>query len=193
MALLFMNKASLRKEILSIRDRIPLAVKRIKDKLIEARLFNLNEFNSAKTISFFASFRSEVDTLGMIKRSLEAGITVVLPRVEDKDLALYKINGLHELVPVYMGIPEPSVLTDDRKINVNDVDAIIIPGAAFDETGNRIGYGGGFYDRLLAQLQKPVPIIAPTYEEQVIDAVPADPHDKKVSIIVTDRREIRCS
>ena len=68
-----------------------------------------------------------------------------------------------------------------------------IPGTAFDETGNRIGYGGGFYDRLLAQLQKPVPIIAPTYEEQVIDSVPTDPHDKKVNIIVTDRREIRCS
>jgi len=187
-----MDKASLRKDILSIRDRIPLAVKEIKDKSIEAHLFNLNEFNSAKTISFFASFRSEVDTLGMIKKSLDAGITVVLPRVEGRELVLYQIKGLHELVPVHMGIPEPSVLTDDRKINVNDVDAIIIPGAAFDETGNRIGYGGGFYDRMLAQLQKPVPIIAPTYEEQVIKSVPTDPHDRKVNIIVTDIREIRC-
>jgi 5-formyltetrahydrofolate cyclo-ligase len=187
-----MDKASLRKEILSKRDRIPPAVKKIKDKAIEERLFSLNEFKTAKTISFFASFRSEVDTVGMIKRSLEAGITVVLPRVEGKDLVLYQIKGLHELVPVYMGIPEPSVLTDDRRIHVNDVDAIIMPGAVFDETGNRIGYGGGFYDRLLAELQKPVPIIAPTYEEQVIESVPTDPHDKKVSIIITDSREIRC-
>lgn len=186
------DKATLRKEILSKRDRIPLAVKKIKDKAIEARLFNLNEFKMAKTISFFASFRSEVDTIGMIKRSLEAGITVVLPRVEGKDLVLYQIKGLQELVPVYMGIPEPSVLTDDRKITINEVDVIVIPGAAFDETGNRIGYGGGFYDRLLAELETPVPVIAPTYEEQVIESVPAESHDRKVNIIVTDLREIRC-
>lgn len=187
-----MDKASLRKELLAIRDRIPPAVKKIKDREIEERLFLLPEFQTAKTIFFFASFRSEIDTIGMIKRSLEAGITVVLPRVEGRDLVLYQIKGLHELVPGCWDIPEPSVLTDDRKINVNAVDAIIIPGAAFDEAGNRIGYGGGFYDRLLAQLHKPVPIIAPTYEEQVIESVPMDAHDKKVNIIVTDSREIRC-
>jgi 5-formyltetrahydrofolate cyclo-ligase len=186
------DKASLRKEILAKRDSIPPAVKKIKDREIEARLFNLPEFKTAKTISFFASFRSEVDTVSMIRRSLEAGITVVLPRVEGRDLVLYQIKGMHELVPGCWDIPEPSVVTEDRKINANSVDTIIIPGAAFDETGNRIGYGGGFYDRLLAQLQKPVPIIAPTYEEQVIESVPTDSHDKKVNIIVTDKREIRC-
>ena len=186
------DKASLRKQILLKRDSIPPTVKKAKDTAVEERIFLLPEFKTAKTILFFASFRSEVDTVGMIERSLEAGKTVVLPRVQGKDLALYQIKGIFELVPAYMGIPEPSVLTDDRRMSVNDVDAIIIPGAAFDETGNRIGYGGGFYDRLLAELQKSVPVIAPTYEEQVVESVPADPHDKKVSIIVTDSREIRC-
>ncbi len=187
-----MDKASLRKEILAKRDSIPPAEKKIKDKEIEERLFLLPEFKTAKTIFFFASFRTEVDTFGMIRISLEEGKRVVLPRVEGQALGLYEIKGLDELITGYMKIPEPSVLTDDRKVTINDVDAIIIPGAAFDQTGNRIGYGGGFYDRLLAQLQKPVPIIAPTYEEQVIESVPTDPHDKKVNIIVTDSREIRC-
>jgi 5-formyltetrahydrofolate cyclo-ligase len=187
-----LNKSALRKEILSKRDSIPPAVKKNKDRSIEARLFNLPEFSAAKTIFFFASFRSEVDTIGMIRMSLEAGKRVVLPRVEGQNLGLYEIKSLGELGPGYMKIPEPSVLTDDRKITINDVDAVIIPGAAFDKNGNRIGYGGGFYDRLLAELQKPVAVIAPTYEEQVIESVPTDPHDKKVSIIVTDRREIRC-
>jgi len=188
-----MDKVSLRKEILAKRDSIPPVVKKSKDRSIEVRLFDLNEFKTAKTIFFFASFRSEVDTIGMIKQALDEGKRVVLPRVEGQILGLYEIKNLDELAPGYMGIPEPSVLTDDRRISINDVDAVIIPGAAFDQTGNRIGYGGGFYDRLLAQLQKPVPIIAPTYEEQVIDSVPAEPHDKKVNIIVTDLREIRCS
>ncbi|MBI5848459.1 MAG: 5-formyltetrahydrofolate cyclo-ligase [Nitrospirae bacterium] len=186
------EKASLRKEILAKRDSIPPVVKKIKDKSILERLFSLDEVKTAKTIFLFASFRSEVDTFGMIQRALDEGKRVVLPRVEGQNLGLYEIKNRDELVPGYMKIPEPSVLTDDRKCGINDVAAIIIPGAAFDETGNRIGYGGGFYDRLLAELQKPVPVVAPTYEEQVIESVPTDDHDKKVSIIVTDRREIRC-
>jgi 5-formyltetrahydrofolate cyclo-ligase len=187
------DKAALRKEILASRDRIPPTVKKIKDKAVEERLFGLDAIKSAKTLFLFASFRSEVDTFGMIRRSLGEGRKVVLPRVEGKDLGLYAIRSVDELVPGYMQIPEPSVLTGDRKVNINDVDAVIVPGAAFDLSGNRIGYGGGFYDRLLAELQKPVPVIAPTYEEQVIDSVPADPHDKKVNIIVTDRQDIHCS
>jgi len=187
------DKASLRRELLTKRDSIPPVVKKMKDKAIEERLFSLNEFKSAKTIFFFASFRSEVDTVGMIRRALHEGRRVVLPRVEEQNLGLYEIKSLDELAPGYLGIPEPSVVTDDRRITINDVDAIIIPGAAFDATGNRVGYGGGFYDRLLAELQKPVPVIAPIYEEQVFDSVPAEPHDKKVSIIVTDLREIRPS
>jgi 5-formyltetrahydrofolate cyclo-ligase len=187
------DKAYLRKEILSRRDRIPEAARKIKGSKIQERLFALQEFRASKAVFFFASFRSEADTFVMIRKSLDEGKKVVLPKVEGKDLGLYEIRGLDELVPGCMGIPEPSVLGDDRKVGINDVDIVIIPGAAFDETGNRIGYGGGYYDRLLAGLRKSVPVIAPAYEEQVIDSVPAEPHDKKVSIIVTDRREIRCA
>ena len=187
------DKTVLRKEILAKRDSIPVAVKKLKDRAIEDLLFSLGEIQQSKTIFFFASFRSEVDTFSMIRRSLEEGKRVALPRVEGADLGLYLIKNLDELAPGYMKIPEPTVLTDDRKVSIHDVDAVIVPGAAFDLSGNRIGYGGGFYDRLLAGMQRTIPIIAPAYEEQVIDAVPADQHDKKVSIIVTDRQEIRCA
>jgi 5-formyltetrahydrofolate cyclo-ligase len=185
------DKASLRKEILAKRSRIPPEVRKTKDGKIQKRLFGVEEFKAAKTLFFFASFRSEVDTFGMIRNTLAGGRRVVLPRVEGKNLKLYEIKGLDELVSGCMNIPEPSVLTDDRKVTINDVDVVVIPGAAFDERGNRIGYGGGFYDKLLAELRKPIPIIAPTYEEQVIESVPTDAHDKKVSIIVTDCRLIR--
>ena len=187
------DKTALRKEILAKRDSIPVAVKKLKDRAIEDLLFSLGEIQQSKTIFFFASFRSEVDTFSMIRRSLEEGKRVALPRVEGADLGLYLIKSLDELAPGYMSIPEPTVLTDDRKVSIHDVDAVIVPGAAFDLSGNRIGYGGGFYDRLLAGMHRIIPIIAPTYDEQVIDAVPADQHDKKVSIIVTDRQEIRCT
>jgi len=188
-----MDKASLRKEILSKRDSIPPAVKKAKDRAIEDHLVQFPEFTSAKTIFFFASFRSEVNTFGMIQRALDEGRRAVLPRVEGQDLGLYEVRSLDELVPGYMKIPEPSVLTDERKITINDVDLIIVPGAAFDEAGNRVGYGGGFYDRLLAGLQKPVPVIAVCYEEQIVPAVPAEPHDIGISVILTDTRVVRAT
>jgi len=186
------DKASLRKEILAKRSSIPPEVRKTKDGKIQKRLFGVEEFKAAKTIFFFASFRSEVDTFGMIRKTLAGGRRVVLPRVEGQNLGLYEIKSLDELISGCMNIPEPSVLTDDRKVTINDVDVVVIPGAAFDERGNRIGYGGGFYDRLLEELQKTIPIIAPTYDEQVINSVPAFAYDKKVGIIVTDRRVIRC-
>jgi 5-formyltetrahydrofolate cyclo-ligase len=69
---------------------------------------------------------------------------------------------------------------------------VIIPGAGYDTSGNRIGYGGGYYDKLLSELTNKIPIIAPAYEEQVVDSIPEEPHDIKVHMIVTDRRVIWC-
>jgi len=90
-----------------------------------------------------------------------------------------------------MDIPEPPVR--EGRMSINDVDLVIIPGAGFDISGSRIGYGGGYYDRLLAGLQKAVLVIAPAYEEQGLDAIPSEPHDIKVQMIVTDNRLIRCT
>jgi len=189
------DKNSLRKELLQKRDAIPPEVKRTKDRLIRENLASLDEMKTALLLFFFASFRSEVDTFAMIRDALSGGKRVVLPKVEreSRTLLLYEIGSLEELAPGYMGIPEPSKAAEERPVDIDDVDAVIIPGAAFDPSGNRIGYGGGYYDRLLADLKRKVPVIAPAYEEQVIDAVPVDPHDHKVDIIVTDRRVIRCS
>jgi 5-formyltetrahydrofolate cyclo-ligase len=188
------DKDSLRKELLRKREAIPPEVRKIKDRLIREGMSSLEELQKAGTLFFFASFRSEVDTMEMIRNSLAEGMKVVLPKVERsrKALDLYEVRDVGELTPGYMGIPEPSVITEDRQAAVDKVDVVIIPGAAFDLTGNRIGYGGGYYDRLLSDLKSNIPIIAPAYEEQIADSIPAEPHDKKVNIIVTDRRVIHC-
>ncbi len=206
-----LDKASLRKELLRKRDAIPPEVKRVKNGLICDRLFSLDEIKNANVLFFFASFRTEVDTFEMIKKTLSEGKRVVLPKVDRarRQLVLYEIRAIEELVPGCMGIPEPSFAADnpppppfskggeggfaeDRLIDINQVDVVIIPGAGFDLSGNRIGYGGGYYDRLLSGLPGAIPIIAPAYEEQIIDAIPSEPHDVKVHTVVTDRRVIRC-
>jgi len=187
-----LDKAQIRKELLSKRDNIPPVVRGVKNRMVLERMLSLDEFRNAGTIFFFASFRTEVDTTEMIKSSLESGKCALLPKVDKErhELQLYEIRDFGELAPGYMGIPEPPV--SENQMSINDADIVIIPGAGFDASGNRIGYGGGYYDRLLSGLQKDIPVIAPAYEEQVVDSIPSEPHDIRVQMIVTDRRVIRC-
>lgn len=185
-------KRTIRKEILKKRDDISPDIKAVKDALIKERLLNLPEFITAKTVFFYASFRSEVETLNMIEESLKIGKRIVLPKVDKERhrLMLYEIKDISELSPGYMEIPEP-FLPDERLVNLDDIDLIIIPGASFDYSGNRLGYGGGYYDILLSERKEEVPIIALAYEEQLVDSIPSKMHDVKVDIIVTDKRVIK--
>jgi 5-formyltetrahydrofolate cyclo-ligase len=188
------DKASLREGLLRKRDAIPPEVRRLKNRLVQERLITLDELRNAGVLFFFASFRTEVDTIGVIKKSLAEGKRVVLPKVDKGQhiLLLYEIKNMDELSPGYMGIPEPPVDTEDRIFHLNDVDVEIIPGAGFDISGNRIGYGAGYYDILLSGLRKDIPLISLAYEEQIVDSIPSEPHDIKIQVIVTDRRIIRC-
>jgi 5-formyltetrahydrofolate cyclo-ligase len=188
------DKDLLRAELLKKRDAIPSEVRRAKDRLICERLLSLDEVKDAHVLFFFASFRSEVDTIGPMKSLLAGGKRLVLSRVDRENhlLHLYEIKSVDELAPGYMGIPEPSILSGERTAAANDIDAVVIPGAGFDEAGNRIGYGGGYYDRLLSSIRKEVSVVAPAYEEQIVGSVPVEPHDIRVGTIVTDRRVIRC-
>jgi 5-formyltetrahydrofolate cyclo-ligase len=185
-------KRTIRKDVLKKRDAISPDIKSVKDALIKERLFDLPEFITAKTVFFYASFRSEVETLSMIKESLKIGKKVVLPKVDKERhrLMLYEIKDTSELSSGYMRIPEPS-LFDERLVTLDDVELVIIPGAAFDFSGNRLGYGAGYYDILLSKSKKKIPIIAIAYEEQIVDKIPSEMHDVNVDMIITDKQVIR--
>ncbi|MGB9715175.1 MAG: 5-formyltetrahydrofolate cyclo-ligase [Thermodesulfovibrionales bacterium] len=185
-------KKIIRKEALEKRDFIPHAERREKDELIKFNLFNLSEFKIVKTLLFYVSFRSEVDTISLIEESLQMNKKIIVPKVDEKmhQLRLYEINNLKELSSGFMGILEPS-LPDERIRDMKDIDLAIIPGIAFDHSGNRIGYGAGYYDILLSNTKKKPPLVALAYEEQLIDLIPSEVHDVKVDIIVTDKRIIR--
>jgi 5-formyltetrahydrofolate cyclo-ligase len=185
-------KEEIRKAVLQKRDAIPAAVKREKDVLVGKQLMDIPEFISAKTIVFYATFRSEAGTQTLMEESLRQGKRVVLPKVNTAmySLILYEVKNLDELTPGYMGIPEPPQM-DGRLVGIDDADLVIIPGAGFDCAGNRLGYGAGYYDSLLSQRTKMIPVIALAYEEQIVDSIPAEAHDVKVDMIVTDKRVIR--
>lgn len=193
-------KKPLREMLLKKRDSIDQRQKRIKEDAIKKRLFSTEYFKNAKTILFYASFKSEVDTMRCIAHALRSGKMVVLPLVDKvhKRLKLYEIKDLSELVPNYMGIPEP-VATRSRSVKLSEIDLEIIPGIGFDLSGNRLGYGAGYYDRLLAYkkkklsgLKRQAPAIALAFEEQIVERVPSESHDIKVDFIITDKRSITC-
>ena len=122
----------------------------------------------------------------MIRRALAAGKRVVLPKVKGKELGLFEIKNFdRDISSGAWGIPEPR---ESAPAGLAEVDVVIVPGAAFDEQGNRLGYGAGFYDKLLSEFKKPT--IALAFEEQIAPKVPADPHDVPVKKIVTEKRII---
>jgi 5-formyltetrahydrofolate cyclo-ligase len=185
-------KNILRKDVLKKRDSIPVSLRGKKDTLIKQKLFSLPEFKRAKTVLFYASFRTEVDTNSMIEESLKMGKAVLVPKVNKKlqRLLLYEIKNLRELSLGYMGIPEPS-LPDNRLREIEDVALVIVPGVCFDRSGNRLGYGAGYYDILLPHMKENVPFVALSYEEQLVDTIPSEDHDVKIDMIVTDGQIIR--
>jgi len=135
---------------------------------------------------FYASFQSEVETHLMIRRALSEGKRVVLPRVKGKELELIEIGNFDQDVsPGAWGIPEPD---RGQSVAVKDIGLIIVPGAAFDERGNRLGYGAGFYDKLLPSFHKTT--VALAFEVQILPEVPTDQHDVPVKKIVTEKRVI---
>lgn len=185
------DKKLIRKETLIKRDSIDPEKKQEKDKLIMGRILSLPSFKKANTVLYFASFRSEVSTLQQIEEALKMGKRIMLPKVDkiDKRLRLYEIHSIGEIKSGFMGIPEPDV-SPERERDINDADLVIMPGVAFDPKGNRLGYGAGYYDKLLAGLKKKIPLIAIAYEEQIVDSLPAESHDIRVDMIVTDERII---
>lgn len=179
-------KDQIRKKVLDARHRLAPEKRRALSAEIENTLFGLPEFRSAPLVMLFASFQSEVETHHMIRRALAEGKRVVLPKVRGKDLELIEIGNFdRDVSPGAWGIPEPD---QGKRVGLQDVGLIVVPGAVFDERGNRVGYGGGFYDKLLASY--PGMTVALAFELQILPAVPADPHDIPVKKIVTEKRII---
>jgi len=192
-------KKRLREKLLKTRDSIPPEIKSAKESEIENRLFSLDVFKNAQSILMYVSFRSEVDTKKYLNDILKLNKKLILPLVDTrrKVLKLYEVKNTNELQPGYMGILEPGILRY-RRCSLKDIDLVIIPGTGFDPMGNRLGYGGGYYDKLLSMESreladvKHITTVALAFEEQIGDKIPSEPHDIKVDMIVTDERLVQC-
>lgn len=182
------TKKDIRKKILSIRNSMSSEEADYKSNIIIDKLTALDEYKNSKTIFVYMSFGNEVNTLELIKQMLVSNKRVVVSYTDSKNTVLIpsEIKNLEEdLARNKFGYLEPIF---DRIIRVEpeEIDLIIAPGVVFDKSFNRIGYGKGYYDRILAKKRKDTKTIAVAYEFQVLDNIPAEEHDIKMDKIVTE-------
>ncbi|MCF7846302.1 MAG: 5-formyltetrahydrofolate cyclo-ligase [Candidatus Peribacteraceae bacterium] len=177
------EKSRLRSEMLAKLKNFAEPERAKQNQALAEKLFVLPEFQDAKTITFFASEPFEVATDSMIEKSLESGKQVALPRVEkdSRDLEFHEIKNLTELQPGCFGINCP--VPEAPKVPLAEIDLLVVPGLAFDLAGNRLGRGGGYFDRVLEKFSGVSVGLA--FDFQIILDIPAEKFDQKVSKILT--------
>ena len=154
------------------------------------RIIALPAYESTGTLMLYLDIRTEVRTLWFVPSAWEAGKRVAIPYCENGEIELFELNQLDELSPGVMGVlePKPELRGDvERKVDPSALDMIIVPGLAFDRQGNRLGYGKGYYDKLLHRVGSSVMKAGVCFECQLFDEVPALPHDVRMDAIVTEK------
>lgn len=186
-----MEKREIRKKALQMRRELKEDYRMQADDKIYQRLTGLECYRKAKLILSYVPYESEVNTRRILEKALADGKTVAVPKVLDKNgiMEFYEIQSLGELAAGYRGIEEPDI-AEKEPIDIEkrcDNLLMLMPGAAFDRQCNRIGYGGGFYDRYLNRYHnKHMKTIAVCYEIQLINGIPAEPLDVKPDMVLTE-------
>lgn len=157
------------------------------EALAQMALALLEELPGPLRVTCYASYGTEPDTGTMRRRLAEAGFEVLLPRVDGDDLH-WVVDGPDTAVSS-MGITEPA----GAAVDLLPVRALLVPALAVTQSGDRLGKGGGYYDRVLAGLtQARPPVVAIAGDTDVVDVLPTDTHDQRVQVIVTPTGVIRC-
>ena len=188
------EKRRIRKEMRERRECLSPANRVIHSATILQRLFELEVMRQALWVKFYVSYGSEVETSGMIAHALSHGKKVAVPKViQKKELLLSEIrHPVRDLAPGWRGIPEPRHECL-RPVDLGRMDLLVVPGIAFDINGNRLGQGGGIYDRVLKSAKGKVPMIALAFELQVVKEIPVHAEDIQVDLIITEKQTISCS
>jgi 5-formyltetrahydrofolate cyclo-ligase len=188
-----MMKKELRSTIMKKRHCLSNVEILERSRRIKQRIFALEEFKEAQTILFYVSYGNEVSTHEMITESLAMGKQVIVPKVNEKDhtLCLSSLTKWEDLAPCSYSILEPRPECVNE-VPLESIDLLILPGVVFDEQGNRIGHGYGYYDRLLQKDSK-AHVLALAFECQIVKEIPTEKHDRRVEKIITEDRVIECS
>jgi 5-formyltetrahydrofolate cyclo-ligase len=178
------DKADLRARLLAARSGLAAEERRDAGRLIRDALLELPALQMAGTVAAYYSVGTEPDTRGLVYALWKRGTYVLLPRLRpDADLDWASYEGPDSLVPGPRGLTEPG--EPPRGVQaVARADVVLAPALAVDRAGNRLGRGGGSYDRALARVGPLIPVIALLYDDELLGRVPTEPHDTPVRAAV---------
>jgi 5-formyltetrahydrofolate cyclo-ligase len=184
-------KLALRDQLVTARGRLPVAEIAARAHAVAEQLTATTEVRRAATVAAYVSVGREPGTGVLLDELVAAGKRVILPLLQpDNDLDWATYTGSDALVSAGRGLLEPSgpPLGTDA---IATADVVVVPGLAVDQTGLRLGRGGGSYDRALGRVPVGTFTCVVLNDEEVLDAVPAAPHDRRVTAAVTQRRLLR--
>ncbi|WP_156060770.1 5-formyltetrahydrofolate cyclo-ligase [Bacillus altitudinis] len=179
-------KKELRLQTLAMLDQISAEEFNRHAALLHEHLLQLPAWKQAKTIALTMSRGKEIPTMPLIQKAWEEGKTVCIPTCfpKTKEMVFYEYTPETKMTSSYFGLLEPDPL-ESTVVHKEAIDLIIVPGVCFDQRGYRIGYGGGYYDRYLADYHGIT--LALSLSVQQVDHLPAEPHDIPVSIMVSEK------
>ena len=187
-----LSKADLRQEFKKRRKQLSAAERKRQNKEISKCLFALLSSLNASALFVYVSYGCEVDTLQIINTAFTMGLKVATPRCNPKTstMQFFEIASMNDLACGFRNILEPApYIVDPFKSNNNSV--CIVPGVAFNVSGTRIGYGGGYYDRFLASFKGKTVGLA--YDCQVSkQPLPTEQHDQKLNYLITPHGALKC-
>ena len=176
------SKAEIRKQIRELKRAVPLEEKLLRSEGIMRQVEALPNFQQARTVLLYWSMADEVQTHDFVNKWYKDKV-LLLPCVDGDDLVLRRYTGPECMVAgEQFGIGEP---TGPAFTDLDAVELIIVPGVAFDRTGNRMGRGRGFYDRLLKCTPKALKV-GVAFDFQMIDDVPVEEFDVKMDAVITE-------
>ena len=180
-------KAELRSRLLVVRADLGAPYRAEASAVVCSALLALPEVTRARAVLGYASFGSEVDVDQALAVLAADGAGVFVPWVEGGGLAIARVRDLDaDLAPGWRGVREPRA-SERRPARPDRIHVALVPGVAFDRRGHRLGHGGGHFDRLLARLPPATPIVGVAFSAQVVGAVPVEPHDVPVDVLVTEQ------
>lgn len=173
----------------ALRRRAGVTGREARSRTILGRLKALEEYRRARVEAWYVGVGDEVATLPGIEEAIGAGRRVAVPAVENGRIELYLIESPAELEPAPFGLLEPAsrLRTEaHRRVPPAQVDFFAVPGLAFDVKGGRLGHGKGYYDRLLCSASGTACLAALAFDSMLVDAVPLEPHDITMHLIITE-------
>lgn len=173
-------KKNLRQDMKARRNALTEKEKSDASDRCLSKLKELPEFMNSDWIYAYIACRNELETADIIAWCLDHGKRVAVPKVHGEIMHFYEIHSLADCVPGAFGILEP---VGEEKNRITEPGFMLVPGLAFDKKGNRLGYGGGFYDKYLAS-HGGIITAALGYQFQIVEEVPAEIHDKKMDYLI---------